>query len=85
LKQGKQVYQLGLQFEDRMSFVLGEDLVIRKLRFLDVVQDSLDAEGRDSAEAELDASFALMTLELEQLLTGMETWFGLQRPDAQHD
>ena len=85
LKQGKQVYQLGLQFEERMSFVLGEDLVIRKLRFLDVVQDSLDAEGRDSAEAELDASFALMTLELEQLLTGMETWFGLQRPDAQHD
>lgn len=81
LKQGKQVYQLGLQFEDRASFVLGEDLVIRKLRFLDVVQDSLDADGRDSAEAELDARFALMTLELERLFEGMETWFGLERPD----
>ena len=82
LKQGKQVFQLGLQFEDRASFTLGEDLVIRKLRFLDVVQDSLDADGVDSAEAELDARFALMTMELERLLAGMEKWFGLQRPDA---
>jgi recombination associated protein RdgC len=85
LKQGKQVFQLGLQFEDRASFVLGEDLVIRKLRFLDVVQDSLDADGRDSAEAELDARFALMTLELERLFGSMEKWFGLQRPDAKDD
>lgn len=85
LKQGKQVFQLGLQFEDRASFVLGEDLVIRKFRFLDVVQDSLDADGRDSAEAELDARFALMTLELERLFAGMETWFGLERPDAKDD
>jgi len=82
LKQGKQVFQLGLQFEDRASFTLGEDLVIRKLRFLDVVQDSLDADGRDSAEAELDARFALMSLEQERLLAGLEKWFGLQRPDA---
>ncbi|HET7931200.1 MAG TPA: recombination-associated protein RdgC [Rhodanobacteraceae bacterium] len=81
LKQGKQVFQLGLQFEERASFVLGEDLVIRKFRFLDVVQDSLDADGKDSAEAELDARFALMTLELEQLLQGFEQWFGLARPD----
>jgi recombination associated protein RdgC len=85
LKQGKQVFQLGLQFEDRASFVLGEDLVIRKLRFLDVVQDSLDADGRDSAEAELDARFALMSLELERVFAGMEKWFGLERPDAQDD
>ncbi|MGH8190243.1 MAG: recombination-associated protein RdgC [Rhodanobacteraceae bacterium] len=85
LKQGKQVFQLGLQFEDRASFTLGEDLVIRKLRFLDVVQDSLDADGKESAEAELDARFALMTLELERLFGGIETWFGLQRPDAKDD
>lgn len=79
LKQGKQVFKLGLQFQDRISFVLGEDLVIRKLRFLDVVQDELDAES-DSAEAELDARFALMALELASLFDHLEQWFGLQRP-----
>ncbi len=85
LKQGKQVFQLGLRFEERASFVLGEDLVLRKLKFLDVVQDSLDADGRDSAEAELDARFALMSLELEQVFAGLEQWFGLKRPEVQDD
>ena len=32
LKSGKQVFQLGLVFDDRMSFVLGEDFVVRKLQ-----------------------------------------------------
>ncbi len=80
LKRGKQVFQLGLVFDQRIGFVLGEDLVIRKLKFLDVVQDTLDADGRDSAQAELDARFALMSGELEKLLQGLSEWFGLHRP-----
>ena len=81
LKSGKQVFALGLIFEDRLSFVLGEDLSVRKLRFLDLVQDELGETDRDSASAELDAIFALMTLELERLLQQFEQWFGLPRPN----
>lgn len=80
LRNGKQVYQLGLAFDDRIGFVLGEDMVIRKLRFFDVVTDELDATQPESAAAEMEARFALMTLELERLLDKMETWFGLPRP-----
>ncbi|MEO7430746.1 MAG: recombination-associated protein RdgC [Dokdonella sp.] len=80
LKSGKQVFQLGLVFEDRMSFVLGEDLVVRKLRFLDVVLDQMGEDTAESARAELDASFALMTLELRTLFERLEQWFGLPRP-----
>ena len=57
LRNGKQVFQLGLVFDDRISLVLGEDLVIRKLKFLDVVTDELDNNQADSPEAELDARF----------------------------
>ena len=81
LKSGKQVFQLGLVFADRIGFVLGEDLTVRKLRFLDVVQDELGETDRESTIAELDAQFALMTLELEQLLQKFESWFGLPRPN----
>jgi recombination associated protein RdgC len=81
LKSGKQVFQLGLIFEDRIGFVLGEDLTVRKLRFLDQVQDELGETDRDSGLAELDAVFALMTLELERLLQKMDVWFGLPRPN----
>jgi recombination associated protein RdgC len=80
LKSGKQVFQLGLIFEDRIGFTLGEDLTVRKLRFLETVQEELGDSSHESAIAELDASFALMTLELERVLTKLEQWFGLPRP-----
>ena len=81
LKSGKQVFQLGLVFDDRVSFSLGEDLVVRKLRFLDDVLDQLDDDTVDSARAELDARFALMSLELRRLIDKLHEWFGLPRPD----
>ncbi len=79
LRNGKQVFLLGLTFDDRISFVLGEDLVIRKLKFLDVVMDEL-GDSQQDAHAEMDASFALLTLELQRLLGKLEEWFGLPRP-----
>ncbi|GLQ98624.1 recombination-associated protein RdgC [Dyella mobilis] len=79
LRNGKQVFQLGLVFDDRISFVLGEDLVLRKLKFLDAVLDEL-GDSQDAA-AEMDARFALLTLELERLLGKLEEWFGLPRPE----
>ena len=78
LKSGKQVYQLGLVFDDRISFVLGEDLVVRKLRFLDQVLD--DLQDADDAAADLDSRFALMTLELARLLAKLDELFRLPRP-----
>ena len=83
LKSGKQVFQLGLTFDDRIGFVLGEDLVVRKLRFLDAVTDDLGEDTPESASAELDAKFALMSLELRRLLDKMDEWFGLPRPGEQ--
>lgn len=80
LKSGKQVFQLGLTFEDRLSFVLGEELTVRKLKFLDIVQEDLESASAESAVSELDARFALMTLELEKLFEKFDTWFGLPRP-----
>jgi len=79
LRSGKQVFLLGLTFDDRISFVLGEDLVIRKLKFLDVVTDEM-GDNQQDAHAEMDASFALLTLELARLLAKLEEWFGLPRP-----
>lgn len=81
LRSGKQVFQLGLQFEERLSFVLGEDLVVRKLRFHDVVTEELSYDQSDDASAEIDARFALMTLEIERVLEHMSQWFGLNRPE----
>ena len=76
LEAGKQVTQLGLIWNERVAFVLDEALVIRRLRFLDVVRESLRDSRTDSLEAVLDAEFALMTGELALLLPRLLDLFG---------
>ena len=75
LDAGKQAVQLGLIWNGRVAFVLDEALVVRRLHFLDVVQESL-RDGADSAEALFDAEFALMTGELALLLPRLLELFG---------
>jgi recombination associated protein RdgC len=72
LKTGKQAFQVALVFNDRLSFVLGEDLVIRKLRFLETAMESLENTERDSQHAEVDAAFALMSGEIGALLDALQ-------------
>jgi len=81
LESGKQVSRLALVWHDRLSFVLGDDLVVRKLKFLEGAVESLNGTERDSLHAELDARFALMAGELSQLFELLESTFKLSRPE----
>ena len=81
LESGKQVSRLALVFDDHVSFVLGEDLVLRKLKFLDGAVDQLENTERDSLNAELDARFALMSAELARLFSALEKALKLSRPE----
>ena len=82
LESGKQVTRLALNFDDHVSFVLGEDLVVRKLKFLDGAVDQLENTERESMHAELDARFALMSGELKRLFAMLENAFRLSRSEA---
>lgn len=79
LEAGKQVTKLALSLDDHLSFVLGEDLVVRKLKFLDGAVDQLESTERDDLRAELDARFALLTAEVNRLFTLMESALKLSR------
>lgn len=82
LEAGKQVTRLALVLGDRLSFVFGEDLVVRKLKFLDGAVAELEGTDRDDALAELDARAALMMAEVGQLFDTLEATFSLSRVDA---
>lgn len=69
---GKQVTQLGLIFDGRIGFVLDAKLKLRRLRFLDIVADQLDAQDGADADSILDAEFALMSLELRRLIARLD-------------
>ncbi len=75
--QGKQCTRLALTWADRVSFVLTDDLVLKRVTPLDVLQ-----EGRPpvSDEAEqFDSDFALMTGEFSRLLSNLVDALGGER------
>ncbi|TWH99380.1 recombination associated protein RdgC [Luteimonas cucumeris] len=82
LEAGKQVTRLALTLDDHVSFVLGEDLIIRKLKFLDGAVDQLEGDNGDDIRAELNARFALMAGELKRLFAILEPALKLSRADA---
>lgn len=76
LAAGKQVARLGLIWKDRVSFVLDEALTLRRLRFLEIVEEAAKESAADSHEARFDTEFALMTGELGLLLPRLLELFG---------
>ncbi len=81
LEAGKQVTKLALVLDDHVSFVLGDDLVIRKLKFLDGALDQLEHADQDGVRAELDARFALMSAEVRRLFLLLEAALKLSKAD----
>ncbi|MGB2108969.1 MAG: recombination-associated protein RdgC, partial [Marinobacter vinifirmus] len=57
LETGMQVTKLALTWDDNVSFVLDEELGIRRLKFGETLQDQLDDVDADDALAKFDAAF----------------------------
>ena len=81
LEAGKQVTRLALTLDDHLGFVLGEDLVVRKLKFLDGAVDQLESADRDDFRAELDARFALFSAEVRRLFLTLEPALKLSKAE----
>jgi recombination associated protein RdgC len=68
LDSGKQVIKLAMSWADRLSFVLDENLAVKRLKFLELIQEqSADIEAYDEVE-QFDADFSIMSAELAQFL-----------------
>ncbi|MEC4750276.1 recombination-associated protein RdgC [Methylomicrobium sp. Wu6] len=76
LDTGKQAIKLAVNWAGRIAFVLDEHLALKRLRFLDMVQDQAADIDAGSAAERFDADFSIMTLELAELLPRLTAWFG---------
>ncbi len=66
LDMGKQVIKLALCWADRLSFVLDENLAVKRLKFLDLIQEqAAEIDTQDDIE-QFDADFSIMSAELAQ-------------------
>ena len=64
---GKTATRLALTWNDRVSFVLTEQLQVKKLAFLDILKEDAERQG-ENADDLFAANFTLMCGELAQLL-----------------
>ena len=68
---GRYVAKLAMEWQQRIGFVLSDDLTIKRLRFLDLVMDeAADIDTEDEA-MRFDADFALMSMELGRFIPAL--------------
>lgn len=76
LDTGKVVIKLALNWADRLSFILDENLSVKRLRFLELIQDQVADIETDSEAAQFDVDFAIMSEELANFLPRLLALFG---------
>jgi len=80
LDSGKRATSVGVLWQERLSFLLSEDLTLKRLRFSDDAVEEIDTGEADDEGAVLDAELALLSLELRALLSRLSEEFEIQPP-----
>ena len=75
IETGKVVSKLALVWDNKISFVVSEDLIVKKLKFLDVLEEKMSEEDPQSHEERIDIEFTLMTGELSKLIPDLNKQF----------
>ncbi len=80
ISNGKQVTRLAMTWNDRVSFVLNDALQIKRLGFLDILQEEADGLAENEDER-LDLDFTLMSGELAKLFDDLMEVLGGEMPE----
>lgn len=72
----KFVTKLALNWADSISFIMGEEFALKRIKFADVLQEQNEDIDKDDFAARFDADFALMTGEIKQLVPAVLDAFG---------
>ena len=81
LEQGMSVKNLALRWTDKMSFVLNDDLTLKKVKFDDTLKDNAFNDSQGGALSDMDANFALMSLTVRDFFESYKIWFEIQDED----
>lgn len=72
---GKRVTRLGMTWNDRISFVLTEQMQIKRIEFLDIIKNE-STEMAENANELFELDFTLMTGELAKMLADLTNALG---------
>ncbi len=76
LSNDKLVTKLALNWGDTLSFLLGDDLSIKRLKFSEELREQNDDVSNEEPAARIDADFSLVTAELSQFIPALFSALG---------
>lgn len=76
LDTGKEVIKLAVNWADRLAFIIDENLAVKRLKFLDLIQDQVADIDTNSEAEQFDVDFSIMSLELANFLPRLLELFG---------
>ncbi|MDA7742562.1 recombination-associated protein RdgC [Francisellaceae bacterium] len=68
INSGREVVQLGLSWKDEVTFVVNDEMVVKSLKFLEVIQDQANDVVAETAAERFDTDFAIMTGSLREFI-----------------
>jgi recombination associated protein RdgC len=76
LESGMHVSKIGLTWKEAIHCTIDDCLAVKGLKFEDSIADKANDRNPESKAEQFDADFAIMTLELKNLIASMLTAFG---------
>jgi recombination associated protein RdgC len=73
--------KVALEWDEAMSFIVCDDLSVKRVKFFDVIHEQNDDIDKDDVIARLDADFALMAGELNRFIADLLAEFSLTTKD----
>jgi recombination associated protein RdgC len=75
IKDGCEVKQLAVTWQDQISFVIAEDFSLRNIQFQDEIREQIKEMEPETKQHQLDADFLIMSTTLSGLLNELLTLF----------
>ncbi len=83
---GREVVQLGLSWQEQLSFILNDEFMIKSIKYLEYVQDKANDIVTETKEARFDADFTIMVETLREFVSELLAIFAKhQKEQNEHN
>ena len=77
MQAGKLVHKLAVNFQDKLTCVLAEDLSVKRVKFTDIVLEQNEDIDKTDMAAKIDADFVLFSSEIKLFIESIAGAFDL--------